>query len=419
MIAWLSGRGGAGFTIFETVVVLGIVALFVGLTVPRFLNSFVTGGDQTRDDAYDVKHLFDTGRQYAVANRANDHWGIHIVDNGTTDCASTTTVDCVVLYKGTNFAARDTGYDTIVTLRANNSLSSIDNTDYYFNRFSGYLMNTYALPPNPEAHYTATSWSTRFYPDFGDYYIDKLFDISGNNNYASGTDMFTPANPALPENTTMSRGTYGIYVQGGEGLDIPNTILGSQNSTGLTYALAWQPASPDLDHALIGGAPNNSYNYFASGGLWIDNDMPKMTCYDINGGAPDYYTAAYNVALDTSILHHIAGTYDPTDDSLKLYVDGDLAAETTCASIAEDMSESYIGINAKSTDRMVAVGTFDDVLIYDRPLTATEIRQLSIFARSTTTEDLIISSLAITNGIATTTIELNSAGFAEVITNTQ
>ncbi len=392
---------------FEMIVVIAVVLLLVRAIVPTFINSYITGGNQTIDDARDIVNLLQTGRQYAIANKNDDYWGIHVVDNGTSDCNSTTTVDCVVLYKGKVFASRDSSYDTIVTLRANNYLTSLDGTDFYFQRYSGYLMDTYAFPPSPQAHYTFSNYSNRFYGYIGDYFLDKVFDISGNANDAVATDLFD-GNPCGTNYYTLSRGTPALYCQASEGLALPSTLLGHQNSTGLTYALEFSP-NIFSDSALIGGSPSNADAHFKSGGLWIDSTLvPKATCYD----GSSYQTAQLDHSLVNTDTHHLAMTYDPSvgSNNLKLYVDGDLAAQTTCSSITEGMSYAYIGLNPDAT--MSYQGVMDEVFVYNRPLSATEIHQLSIYSSPTTTDAVIDSKLYVANGVNTTTVELNGSGMA-------
>jgi Tfp pilus assembly protein PilE len=401
-------ESGDGFTVFEMIIVISVVTILVATTVPRFINSFVNGSTQTADDARDIQHLFETGRQYAIANRESDNWGIHLVDNGTTDCGSGTTVDCVVLYKGKSFTARDTAYDTVVTLRANNYLTSLEGIDYYFQRFSGYLMNTYGFPPNPQAHYSFD----------GDYNNDPVSggvatttDVTGHSYDAVRTELYGGANAANVY-TTLSRGTAALSTWAGEQIDIPNTLLGNQAATGFTYALEWTAGTYGLDFALIGGAPTSGHVRYSSGGLWIDaSGVPKVECYDTEDFA--YRTAALGYPFTTYVSHHIAGTYNPTDLKVRLYIDGDLATETSTVNSCgyTSMGESYIGLNSKSDDRMNSQGDFDEVFVYDRPLSAMEIKGLAVYSRSTTTDEVINSKIYVANGTVTSTVELNNAGF--------
>ncbi len=411
MRTYKNHSGNAGFTLLEMIVVLAVVMLLLRAFVPRFINSFATGADQTVDDARDIVHLLETGRQYAVSNREHENWGIHLVDNGTTDCGSSTAVDCVVLFKGTDFASRDSSYDTRVTLRANNYLTDLEGIDPYFERYSGYLMNTYGLPPNPVARYSMESYSmTRFYPDFGWYAFQDLFDVSGNNNTASGTLYFQPAYSVGFNGGSGSRQTTVANSGTGEQIDIPNTILGHQASTGFTYAMEVGTTGSYIQSALIGGSQTTTDAYYKSGGIYIDaSNKPTAVCYD----GHDYYTAVASNPLVVASWYHIAATYDASSSKLKLYIDGDEAAATTVTCSGESMNESYIGLNSDNTNRMNSQAYLDDVFVYDRPLTPQQIRGLSIFSRTTTTNEFVPSKIYVANGVSTTTIQMDSTGYAD------
>lgn len=126
-----------GFTYLEASLVLALLLLVFATAMPRLFNA-TAEGDYTRSTAQDIIGLLNTAQATAVANKLNDHWGIHLVDNGTTDCGITTSNDCVVFYKGTSFASRDSSYDEPYVFHWNNQFGNVDDPDFYFQRFSGY-----------------------------------------------------------------------------------------------------------------------------------------------------------------------------------------------------------------------------------------------------------------------------------------
>jgi hypothetical protein len=74
------------------------------------------------------------------------------------------------------------------------------------------------------------------------------------------------------------------------------------------------------------------------------------------------------------IWHHLAGTYDGRN--LKLYIDGQLVATSDHAgSIASTAYSVEIGRNSELNDRLYS-GVIDDVRIYNRVLSQTEIKKL-------------------------------------------
>ena len=69
--------------------------------------------------------------------------------------------------------------------------------------------------------------------------------------------------------------------------------------------------------------------------------------------------------------HHLAATLDT--DGMKLYVDGNLVASHSAVTSAQSFSGFWrIGSFQKTTP----VGSYDDVIIYNRALSSSEIRQL-------------------------------------------
>jgi len=98
----------------------------------------------------------------------------------------------------------------------------------------------------------------------------------------------------------------------------------------------------------------------------------------INEGQAGFYvfpgsiqniSGGINIADDK--WHHIAATLGP--DGMKLYVDGNLVASNSAVTSAQDFS-GYWRIG--SFQNTTPVGSYDDVVIYNRALTSSEIRQL-------------------------------------------
>lgn len=129
--------GDRGFTAIEVIVVVIIFAVIIAVTVPRLLNTETIGAGFTVEDAQDVINLISVAQAYAASNRTNDHWGIHLVDDGTDNCSTTVAADCAVLYKGSSYASRNSTYDQIFLLKGGLRWGDIVDSDFYFNRVSG------------------------------------------------------------------------------------------------------------------------------------------------------------------------------------------------------------------------------------------------------------------------------------------
>lgn len=110
---------------------------------------------------------------------------------------------------------------------------------------------------------------------------------------------------------------------------------------------------------------DQSYNLqFESG------NTPAFTIYD--GG---WNTANSGINVNTNQWYHIAGTFDGSD--IRIYVDG-VQEGTATANYIADASGFDIGIgeNLDATGRHFN-GTIDEVRVYDRALSASEIEQLA------------------------------------------
>jgi len=78
----------------------------------------------------------------------------------------------------------------------------------------------------------------------------------------------------------------------------------------------------------------------------------------------------FNAEIDT--WYHIIYTTDTKENELKLYVDGELAAEGAAGATLENMDERRIG---SEHDGRFLNGMMDDVRIYDRVLSEKEVEQ--------------------------------------------
>jgi autotransporter-associated beta strand protein/VCBS repeat-containing protein len=108
-----------------------------------------------------------------------------------------------------------------------------------------------------------------------------------------------------------------------------------------------------------------------------DNGQAGAIRVEVNGG----YIVGSTVVNDGG-WHHVAFTYDPTDgngiQNGNLYVDGQLESLSAAQNVVMNTASSqdvHIGTDPFATGRDLA-GTIDDVAIWSRALTATEIEQL-------------------------------------------
>jgi len=108
-------KGGAGFTFIEILVVVGIIALFLGLSIPQ-LRSF-----------QQVSHLENTGKEViailrvaqskTLASEGALQYGVHF--------DTTTIPNQYTLFEGSSYATRDTTKDEIAVLQKTIEISSL------------------------------------------------------------------------------------------------------------------------------------------------------------------------------------------------------------------------------------------------------------------------------------------------------
>jgi len=99
-----------------------------------------------------------------------------------------------------------------------------------------------------------------------------------------------------------------------------------------------------------------------------------------SAGGVDSFALETPASIQTNHWYHLAGTWNAATSLLSLYVDGQLTASTTATGMIPTTvagEDFLIGDNAGDIDQPTA-GTFDDVRIYDRPLSAAEINQLFV-----------------------------------------
>lgn len=110
-----------GLTLLELMVVLGIAALLGALSTPALYN-FLASGYFTNSVEVFV-HTLRTAQSYSVSGRDDSAWGVHFEPGKA------------VLFKGTDFAARDASFDTQTPLPT--AVVVTGWSDLYFNRLRG------------------------------------------------------------------------------------------------------------------------------------------------------------------------------------------------------------------------------------------------------------------------------------------
>ncbi|MFK7816205.1 MAG: LamG domain-containing protein, partial [Gammaproteobacteria bacterium] len=92
------------------------------------------------------------------------------------------------------------------------------------------------------------------------------------------------------------------------------------------------------------------------------------------------------VDFQTDIWYHVAGTYDDDADEIRMYIDGiEVLVESTSVQLVANNDSIYIGSNWEEYKWWE--GLLDDVRLYNRALTATEIEEVFNTAPSEGSDD--------------------------------
>jgi len=110
-------------------------------------------------------------------------------------------------------------------------------------------------------------------------------------------------------------------------------------------------------------------------GFRPDNNKVDFRVGNVSGGVAECYITS-NTAISDSNWHTIAAVFDPSIDAcLKLYIDGELDVSSSgvckCSAIYNSTADLHFGRN---TDGYYYDGVIDDVLLYNRSLSANEIK---------------------------------------------
>ncbi|MEI6058572.1 MAG: LamG domain-containing protein, partial [archaeon] len=214
--------------------------------------------------------------------------------------------------------------------------------------------------------------------------MDDLNSSGGVVDYTGRNNGTAVGNAAQTDNGKFGKAF--AFNGGGDYIDIPNTILGAQSTTGVTYSAWVNTLSTSATQAIVGGAPSNSYSYYASGGIFLSSGKPEMILYN---GAAYVDTINTSLTLAANQWYHIVGTFNPSSNTSSLYVNGLLQNQSVNIGMpTNSMAESYIGYNSKSTSRYPFNGSIDEVAIWNKSLTADEILALYNATRISHTENL-------------------------------
>lgn len=158
-----------------------------------------------------------------------------------------------------------------------------------------------------------------------------------------------------------------LQLNGATLVDVPN-LFGSPPSASIAaWANLTNPDSSGSEVFSIG-------DYLA---MRLDNTHTSSYAFFYNGSS--WTTLSINRTFDDSGWHHFTIVYCDPDDTFKIYVDGEETASlsTTQPIVYTGLGDSLaIGAHGNQQTSYDFTGMIDDVRVYNRPLSPTEIQQL-------------------------------------------
>ncbi len=126
-----------GFTLFEVLLVVAIMLILLSSSASLLSSRTQEKGLDASARAV-VDHI-SKARNYAATGYFSSAWGVKILDDNSS-CFNSG--DCVVVFKGKDYATRDSAYDSIFDLKNGVSLSSNQQNEFYFSQVAGWLSTT-------------------------------------------------------------------------------------------------------------------------------------------------------------------------------------------------------------------------------------------------------------------------------------
>lgn len=126
-----------GITLVEVLLMVSLFVILIYSSVS--LSVTKTSRADLKSKAEEVVQIITQARDFSVAGFWGDTWGIKVLDN---DAYCEDSGDCVALFKGKDFEARDSNYDRVVNLNTGVYLEAAEINEFYFEFASGWLSTT-------------------------------------------------------------------------------------------------------------------------------------------------------------------------------------------------------------------------------------------------------------------------------------
>ena len=196
---------------------------------------------------------------------------------------------------------------------------------------------------------------------------DRYKDISGGNNNGSCTSCPTPVDgvPGIGGNSLEFDGV-GNYVNYGNPADLQ--IAGS-----LTLSLFMKSYDTITDGG--GLLQKKSANSWLGTDYGLVRRNPGVVNFVVSSGSS---YGQIGTAISEDVIHHVVGVFDDNTKTIRLFLDGELVNDGSASGITPKTNGNLtIGGNWYSDgSNPYFYGLIDDVRIYSRALTASEVQGL-------------------------------------------
>lgn len=161
-------------------------------------------------------------------------------------------------------------------------------------------------------------------------------------------------------------------------VSLPNEIVpvSSIRSGGITYSAWIKTNNNAIEQRIVGQKQSSGYSDYSSGGIGISaSGYARTMAYDDNI-AYKYSDSA--TVLQKNTWYFISGTYDPSDQKIRVYVNGKLEGAPTAITTFSRLvanNDNRVGISTHASTPYPFKGNIDEAKVYPYARTAAQIRQ--------------------------------------------
>jgi len=197
------------------------------------------------------------------------------------------------------------------------------------------------------------------------YSSNQVLDLSTYNNQAINYGAFFVNDKKDNPYGAMEFNGINNYIK------LPNDVVSTQSirNKGVTY-MAWvKMLNNNLEQNIVGQKPHSGYSNFSSGGIVINSaNKAAMVAYDDNIA---YKNAIGSTSLQNNVWYFLAGTYDPLDKNIRIYLNGKIDGSPVFINVFSRLfvnADNNIGYQTHVSYPNYFNGQISDVRIYNKPL---------------------------------------------------